>query len=45
VPVSHSNAVVLVDREIARAHDGSLDVTSSPEETRFTFRMPAQSIS
>jgi len=31
--------------EIARAHDGSLDVTSSPEETRFTFRMPAQSIS
>jgi hypothetical protein len=27
--------------EIARAHGGTLDVTSSPEETRFTFRMPA----
>ena len=27
--------------EIARAHGGSLDVASSPEETRFTFRMPA----
>jgi signal transduction histidine kinase len=26
--------------EIARAHKGSLDVTSSPAETRFTFRMP-----
>jgi signal transduction histidine kinase len=26
--------------EIARAHGGTLDVTSSPEETRFTFRMP-----
>jgi signal transduction histidine kinase len=26
--------------EIARAHDGTIDVTSSPEETRFTFRMP-----
>ena len=28
--------------EIARAHDGTIDVTSSPEETRFTFRMPLQ---
>lgn len=28
--------------EIARAHDGSLTVASSPEETRFTFRMPQQ---
>ncbi len=26
--------------EIARAHDGTLDVTSSPEETRFTLRIP-----
>ena len=26
--------------EIARAHGGRIDVTSSPEETRFTFRMP-----
>ncbi len=26
--------------EIAIAHHGTLDVTSSPEETRFTFRMP-----
>jgi signal transduction histidine kinase len=26
--------------EIARAHDGTIDVTSSPEETRFTLRMP-----
>ena len=26
---------------IAKAHDGTLDVTSSPDETRFTFRMPA----
>ena len=27
--------------EIARAHGGALDVTSSPSETRFTLRMPA----
>jgi signal transduction histidine kinase len=26
--------------EIARAHDGTLTVSSSPDETRFTFRMP-----
>ena len=26
--------------EIARAHGGTLDVTSTPAETRFTFRMP-----
>jgi signal transduction histidine kinase len=26
--------------EIARAHGGTIDVASSPEETRFTFRMP-----
>ena len=26
--------------EIARAHGGRIDVTSSPDETRFTFRMP-----
>jgi signal transduction histidine kinase len=27
--------------EIARAHDGAVDVVSTPAETRFTFRMPA----
>ena len=26
--------------EIARAHGGRLDVSSTPQETRFTFRMP-----
>ena len=26
--------------EIAKAHGGIIDVTSGPEETRFTFRMP-----
>jgi signal transduction histidine kinase len=26
--------------EIAKAHGGTLDVTSSGGETRFTFRMP-----
>jgi signal transduction histidine kinase len=26
--------------EIARAHDGTLEVSSDAEETRFTFRMP-----
>jgi signal transduction histidine kinase len=26
--------------QIARAHGGTLDVQSTPEETRFTFRMP-----
>jgi signal transduction histidine kinase len=26
--------------QIARAHEGKLEVDSSPEETRFTFRMP-----
>jgi len=30
--------------EIARAHDGTLEVASSPEETRFTFRMPTASV-
>ncbi len=29
--------------EIARAHDGVLDVKSTPAETRFTFRMPTRS--
>jgi len=29
--------------EIARAHEGSLEVASSSEETRFTFRMPTSS--
>jgi signal transduction histidine kinase len=27
--------------EIARAHGGTIDITSTPDETRFTFRMPA----
>jgi signal transduction histidine kinase len=26
--------------EIARAHDGAMDITSTDDETRFTFRMP-----
>jgi signal transduction histidine kinase len=26
--------------EIARAHEGTLEVDSTPDETRFTFRMP-----
>jgi phosphoserine phosphatase RsbU/P len=26
--------------QVARAHGGRIDVTSTPEETRFTFRMP-----
>lgn len=30
-----------ISAEIARAHQGALTVTSSPAETRFTFRMPA----
>jgi signal transduction histidine kinase len=30
--------------EIARAHDGTMEVTSSPEETRFTFRMRRRKI-
>jgi signal transduction histidine kinase len=29
--------------EIAQAHAGSLKVTSTPDETRFTFRMPTDS--
>ena len=28
--------------EIARAHGGTIEVTSTAEETRFTFRMPAK---
>lgn len=27
--------------QIAHAHGGTLEVESSPDETRFTFRMPA----
>ena len=30
--------------EIARAHGGTLDVSSSAQETRFTFRMPLDSV-
>ena len=29
-----------IAHEIARAHGGTLNVTSTQEETRFTFRMP-----
>ena len=29
--------------EIARAHHGMLSVTSTPEQTRFVFRMPLAS--
>ena len=29
-----------IAHEIATAHGGTLDVASTPEETRFTFRMP-----
>jgi len=29
-----------IAHEIARAHGGTLEVQSTPEETRFTFRMP-----
>ena len=31
---------LFIASEVARAHEGTLDVVSSPEETRFTFRMP-----
>ena len=31
---------LFIASEIARAHRGTLTVASSPEETRFTFRMP-----
>ena len=31
---------LFIASEIARAHGGTLTVTSSPEATRFTFRMP-----
>jgi signal transduction histidine kinase len=29
--------------EIAKAHDGTIEVASTPRETRFTFRMPLRS--
>ena len=32
---------IYIASEIARAHGGRIDVTSSPQETRFTFRMQA----
>jgi signal transduction histidine kinase len=32
---------LFIASEVARSHSGTLGVTSSPEETRFTFRMPA----
>lgn len=31
---------LFIASEVAKAHGGTLDVASSPEETRFTFRMP-----
>jgi signal transduction histidine kinase len=31
---------LFIASEVARAHSGTLTVVSSPEETRFTFRMP-----
>jgi signal transduction histidine kinase len=31
-----------ISSEIAKAHGGSLDVVSTAEETRFTFRMPLE---
>jgi len=31
---------LFIASEIAKAHDGTLDVTSTAEETRFTFTMP-----
>jgi sigma-B regulation protein RsbU (phosphoserine phosphatase) len=33
---------LFIASEIAKAHDGVLEVTSNPQETRFTFTMPAQ---
>ena len=32
---------LFIAAEIAKAHDGTIEVTSSAEETRFTFTMPA----
>ena len=34
-----------ISAEIARAHSGSLDVVSTPEETRFTLRIPSAAMS
>lgn len=31
-----------IANEVAKAHDGRIDVSSTEEETRFTFRMPVQ---
>ncbi len=31
---------LFIASEVAKAHGGTLDVASTPEETRFTFRMP-----
>jgi sigma-B regulation protein RsbU (phosphoserine phosphatase) len=32
---------LFIAAEIARAHGGTLTLSSTPKETRFTFRMPA----
>jgi signal transduction histidine kinase len=31
---------LFIASEIARAHGGTIKVASTPQETRFTFRMP-----
>jgi light-regulated signal transduction histidine kinase (bacteriophytochrome) len=31
---------LFIASQVAKAHGGTLDVVSSPEENRFTFRMP-----
>ena len=31
---------LFIASEVAKMHDGDLDVVSTPEETRFTFTMP-----
>jgi sigma-B regulation protein RsbU (phosphoserine phosphatase) len=33
---------LFIAQEIARAHEGTLAVTSDQQETRFTFRMPCR---
>ena len=35
---------LFIASEVARAHGGTLAVTSTPEQTRFTFRMPLTTV-